>query len=36
MAELIAYDRVLTTEEMNEVGNYLSNKWGIIWTDVTP
>jgi len=29
IAEILVYDRVLTSEEQNEVGNYLQEKWDI-------
>jgi hypothetical protein len=32
--EIIVYDRNLTTEEQNKVGNYLANKWGRTWNNL--
>jgi hypothetical protein len=34
MAEVIVYNKVLTTAEKNQLGNYLSDKWGAGWTDL--
>lgn len=34
IGEVIVYDRVLSQSEMNLVGNYLSTKWGISWTNI--
>ena len=34
IGEMLIYERVLTTTEINQVGNYLADKWGITWTDV--
>lgn len=34
VAEIIAYNSVLSTTDMNRVGQYLAAKWGITWTDV--
>lgn len=31
IAEILVFSRALTTEEINQVGNYLSDKWGITW-----
>jgi hypothetical protein len=33
--EFLIWDRVLTVSEMNEVGNYLADKWDLTWTDLT-
>lgn len=30
----IVYDRALTTAEINRVGNYLADRFGITWTDI--
>lgn len=34
VAEIILYNRVLSTSEINQVGNYLETKWGATWTDI--
>lgn len=34
VAEIIIYSRALSDSEANDVGQYLSAKWGITWTDV--
>lgn len=34
IGEVIIYGRALTSSEMNQVGQYLSAKWGTSWTDV--
>ncbi len=31
IAEIIMYDRALTSSEINQVGAYLANKWGFLW-----
>jgi len=31
IAEIIVYNSLLTTDEMNDVGDYLSSKWGCTW-----
>ena len=31
---ILIFTRVLTNTEMNQVGNYLADKWGISWTDL--
>lgn len=33
-AELVLFNRLLSDTEVNKIGNYLSKKWGIAWTDV--
>lgn len=35
IAEVIIYTRDLTASEQNQVGNYLSDKWGITWTNLS-
>jgi len=35
IGEFIGYEYGLTTSEMNQVGNYLADKWGTTWTDIT-
>lgn len=35
IGEILFYDTVLTTSELNQIGNYLADKWGITWTDIT-
>lgn len=34
VAEILIYNNVLTSEEMNKVGNYLKDKWGATWTNL--
>lgn len=34
IAEIVVYDRALTDSEINQVGNYLADKWGITWTNI--
>lgn len=34
IAEKLVYARTLSTSEMNEIGAYLSAKWGITWTNI--
>lgn len=34
-AEVLIYTRALTTDEINQVGNYLGSKWGLTWTDIS-
>jgi hypothetical protein len=34
IGELLVYDRDVTDGELNYLGNYLGDKWGIVWTDV--
>lgn len=34
LAEVIAYEKVLTSDEKNQVGNYLNEKWGAGWSDI--
>lgn len=34
IAEIIMFDRELSNDEINSVGQYLSNKWGIAWDTV--
>jgi len=34
MGEIIAYNRNLTNAEINQVGGYLSTKWGASWTNI--
>lgn len=34
LAEIIKYDSVLSTADMNRVGNYLETKYGVTWTDI--
>jgi len=34
LAELILYDKLLSDTEMNDVGNYLADKYGTTWTDI--
>jgi hypothetical protein len=34
MAETLIFNRALTVAEMNQVGNYLADKWGLTWTDI--
>lgn len=33
-AEILIYDSNLADTDMNTIGNYLADKWGIAWTDV--
>lgn len=33
-AEIVLYSALLADAQINQVGNYLASKWGIIWTDV--
>ncbi len=33
--ELIHYNRVLTTEELNEIGAVLATKWGVTWNTIS-
>lgn len=35
IAELAFYKRELSVAEMNQVGNYLADKWGVTWTEIT-
>ena len=32
--EIIIYDRVLTDLEINQIGKYLEDKWGVTWTSI--
>ena len=32
--EVIAYDSILSTTQLNKVGQYLSSKWGITWVTI--
>lgn len=34
MAEILIYNRNLTSTETNQIGNYLAAKWGITWTNI--
>lgn len=34
IAEIIIYTSTPTDSEINQVGNYLEDKWGITWTDI--
>ena len=34
IAEIVAYSGSKSTSEINQVGNYLADKWGISWTDL--
>ena len=34
IGEIAAYNRVLTTSELNQMGTYLAAKWGITWTNI--
>lgn len=34
IAEIILYGRALAPTEINQIGNYLSDKWGIAWTNL--
>ncbi len=33
-AEIVIYRKSLSNKEMNQVGNYLADKWGISWSDI--
>lgn len=33
--EVVTYDKALTTAEQNRIGNYLANKHGTTWTDIS-
>lgn len=35
IAEAILYDNVLSVDEHNQVGQYLADKWGIPWSNMT-
>jgi len=35
IAEIIVYNASLTLEEINDVGGYLSTKYGLTWTEAT-
>jgi len=35
IAEVLVYSAVLSTSEKNDVGQYLDDRWGITWTDIT-
>ena len=36
IGEVTIYDRVLTASELNQLnGEYIADKWGITWTDIT-
>lgn len=32
--EYLNYSRVLSNAEINDIGNYLKNKWGLTWTNI--
>lgn len=34
IAEILFYQRSLTTDELNDIGAYLGTKWGITWTNI--
>jgi len=34
MCEIVLYNRVLSIDEHNEVGEYLATKWGLSWTTI--
>jgi hypothetical protein len=34
IASVLVYDRVLSNSEMNQIGAYLSTKWGTTWSDI--
>jgi len=34
LGQIIVFDRVLNDSELNVMGNYLADKWGITWTDI--
>lgn len=34
IGEILIFTRILSDAEMNQVGNYLSAKWAISWTDI--
>lgn len=34
LAEICSYNRALSVTELNQVGQYLSSKWGVAWTDI--
>lgn len=34
IAEFLAYNRILTTAEKNQIGQYLSAEWGVPWTNI--
>lgn len=34
IAQILIYDRLLTTVERNKVGNYLAGRYGLTWTDI--
>lgn len=35
IAEVIVFDEVLSTADKNTIGEYLADKWGMSWTEVT-
>lgn len=35
ISEVLTYNRALTSAEMNQIGQYLSAKWGTPWTDIS-
>lgn len=35
IAEMLFYDKDLSTSEHNDLGNYLADKYGLTWTDIT-
>jgi len=35
MGDFIIVDKIMTTTEKNQLGNFLANKWGITWSDIT-
>lgn len=35
IGEIIVYDSVLSVADTNTVGNYLADKWGFTWADLT-
>ncbi len=34
IGEILIFDRVLNADEMNQIGNYLSTKWGAPWANI--
>lgn len=34
LCEIIMFNKALSNAELNQVGNYLSTKWGTAWTDI--
>lgn len=36
VCEIVIYDRVLSTDDHNQVGGYLADRWGQTWVEITP